>query len=115
MDELFKEIVEEIKLKRIFDSFREDLLSKIEPCTGRIVMHVIPRDSLDPMKQIGATSDAIGLLRPMGSSGWTPKDNAEGLRSESNDDYIQLFRNGVIESVKTFSVYEDKGNSGARP
>ncbi len=109
MDELFKDIVEEIKLKRIFDSFREDLLSKIKPCTGRIIMHVIPRDSLDPMKQIGATSDAIGLLRPMGSSGWTPRDNAEGLRSESNDDYIQLFRNGVIESVKTFSVYEDKG------
>ncbi len=109
MDELFKDIVEEIKLKRIFDSFREDLLSKIKPCTGRIIMHVIPRDSLDPMKQIVATSDAKERLCPMGGSGGTTRYNAEGLRNESNDDYIQLFRNGVIESVKTFSIYDDKG------
>jgi hypothetical protein len=109
VDELLKEIVEEIKLKSIFDSFREDLLSKIKPCTGRIVMHVIPYDSLDPMKQIVATSDAKERLCPMGSSGGTPRYNAEGLRNESNDDYIQLFRNGVIESVKTFSVYDDNG------
>lgn len=105
------EFIEKIKLINIFNSFRDGLLSKIDSSPGKIIMHVVPLESLDPMKRI--TSDPmnllLGLLHPMGSTGYNPRYNADGWRSESHNGYLQLFRNGVIESVKTFSVYENKG------
>lgn len=108
------EFIEKIKIANIFNAFRDSLLSKLDPEPGKLVMHVIPLESLDPMKQIEIKNPvSTDLLRPMGRRG-NPRYNADGWRCGSDDSYLQLYRNGIIESVKTFGLYDERGAISGR-
>ncbi len=74
-----------------------------------LVVHVLPLVSARPDVSIG-TSDFEKLRnetspRPIGSSGWSPSFNMDGLLittgrdEEGYDGYVQLFRNGFLEAV----------------
>jgi len=92
--------------------FRAERLARIvageTPCalkgSGRIVLHVIPLASADPLagaidvRNVGDTDPpALGLLR---QSGLDWRYNVDGFLNFYNEwGYSQLFRNGAIEGV----------------
>ncbi len=112
----FEELEEHIKIANWIKEFREERLDKISESNGdqsaerpaRIIMHLIPFKSLDPLKYIELKSAPLVLrnfeLLPA-------KHNSDGLGCNFNyDSNLQLFRNGAIELAKVFSYQEISGS-----
>lgn len=102
-------------------SFRSDRLSKIisgdTPCpldgTAKIVLHILPLNAYDP-------GFAIDIRQPKGRiDWWAPLDaygfsriqyNFDGLFTNSKlNSYLQLFRNGCIETVNVSLLNDSNG------
>jgi hypothetical protein len=80
----------------------------------KIVMHLLPIAGFDPMEPIDIKSvEYIRILQPLGASGWNHRYNFDGLLTYSGqrnapcDSYLQLFRNGVIETVDSNMLGDD--------
>ena len=96
--------------------FRLDRISKIlanetpVPFYGeaKIVLHLIPIVSFNPAQNydIKIIASQPGIFKPMFCSGWNNRYNLDGFlsysggRSDKSHSYVQLFRNGIIESVE---------------
>lgn len=96
-------------------SFRIDrvnrLISGDYPCLlvskHLVVLHILPVASARPDMKLSSTelqSVDGGKLRPIGSHGWNPGFNFDGRIANASlgrpsEGYVQLFRNGFIESV----------------
>lgn len=103
-------------------NFRLDRINKLAsgttpvPLTSRhlMVLHLLPVVSARPDIRFGvgelSTLVETNLLRPFGSSGWGPHYTMDGLmvasswKENSFHGYVQLFRNGYLESVESQSL-----------
>jgi Schlafen, AlbA_2 len=72
---------------------------------GRVVLHLIPIDAMNPLTEKQVWEIPPDKMRPIGCSGWSDVINFEGFMTYAGggDDgtrsYIQLYRNGIIEAV----------------
>jgi hypothetical protein len=89
---------------------------RMAPETNRLVVHVVPFSAFVTKANVVDLERAMEFqekLRPIGSAGWSPRINFDGLinvRSGSPPHgYTQLFRTGIIESVKVGVVGEHDG------
>lgn len=81
-----------------------------------IVLHVVPLQSMTSDFRIDIASNSGGVqnLRPMGAAGWNYRINLDGRINYSyasdgeNDSYVQLFRNGIIETVLVEEGHDGK-------
>jgi hypothetical protein len=98
------------KVRQFRDSRLAKIIAEETPVQlfpyGKIIMHVFPISALDLTMQIDVKSIDIGQLQPLGEGGWNNRFNFDGLltyrcnRDSSDcDAYLQLFRNGAIETV----------------
>jgi hypothetical protein len=78
---------------------------------GKFVMHLFPISGLDPAKQIDIKSAKGIYLPPLGSTGFDSRTNFDGLLTYRCDReasactaYLQLFRNGAIETVDSWTI-----------
>lgn len=107
--------------------FREDRLSKVisneAPVllkkSAKIVLQLIPLSSFEPNKIYDISSNKIqpSELYPLGGGGWEYKYNLDGIlgvagsRTGDYESYIQLFRNGIIETVNAEILLPYDGKS----
>jgi hypothetical protein len=92
----------------------------IPPDKPKIVMHIVPLSISEPTNIIDVTKlDNYALLYPMGTEKYKKRYNFDGLLlyDDYHEDmqrypytYTQLFRNGCIESVETFTLRIKEGN-----
>lgn len=88
----------------------------------RQILHLVPLESFSPTATISLSSAArVGYhLCPLGSSGYDTRFNLEGLLyhnghlSRIGSAYLQLYRNGIIETVNT-SILIANGNQNSIP
>jgi hypothetical protein len=110
----FEELEKHIKIANWIKEFRDDRLTHISESDsaaaenqGRIMMHLIPFNSLDPMKSV-ILSSAQSILRKF--EFLPAKHNSDGIGCDFDyDSYLQLFRNGAIEWTSHFSNGEISG------
>ncbi|MDD5734273.1 MAG: ATP-binding protein [Methanothrix soehngenii] len=104
---LFSETLPE-KMRRFRDSRIAKIIADETPIrlnpNPKIVLHVMPLSSFDPLYQIDLRSpknnDLINQLEPIYSMSWNRRYNFDGaLNFNRSDSYVQLFRNGAIEAV----------------
>lgn len=98
--------------------FREDRISKIiageTPVPllphAKIIIQYIPINSFEPNRVYDISSSSIQpiQIRPLGGGGWNPKFNLDGVISYANSthdkgikSYIQIFRNGIVETINS--------------
>ena len=76
------------------------------------ILHLIPLQAFQPgaaLRSLPRPDDLRGL-RPLGSTGWNPSNNFEGVvvfgskewDSAETGTYVQLFRSGAIEAAKVW-------------
>jgi hypothetical protein len=111
MFEEFDQIKKNIEIANWIRLFCEDRFAQIsrndgDPKPGRIIMHMIPFESLDPMKHIEMKLAVEGLQK----IGKHPKYNSKGLICSLTDEYLQLFRNGTMEYAMTSSDGDISGS-----
>lgn len=97
MFEQFDEIEKNNKIANWINKFCEDRFAQIsrndgDQKPGRAIMHLIPFESLDPMKYI-EMEPAFQELKDYRY----PKYNSDGFRCGEDYEYLQLFRNGAME------------------
>lgn len=76
------------------------------------LLHVIPLHAFASEQRIAfaADADSLAQLRPMGTSGYTPRMNIDGRLAVSNGhdglfrSYNQLFRNGTVEAARVYPI-----------
>jgi hypothetical protein len=98
--------------------------AKLQPSGLRIVVHVIPLSALDTRERFDASAlkkvHVVGELQPLlSSSVYNSRFNFDGyLISEQFNDpsavvtaYLQLFRNGIFESVNTLVEAQPEAKS----
>lgn len=97
--------------------FREDRISKIISnempgklhSTAKIAMHLIPLTSFEPGKSYDLSNNSLheSQFAALGGAGWDLSYNLDGLLSFGastqgiHHGYLQLFRNGIIETVNS--------------
>lgn len=82
----------------------------------KIILHLLPIASLDPVTQIDISSiKQRSVPAPIGTTGWNYRYNFDGFLHYSNSTqgeatyaYLQVFRSGAIESVYVFSEHPQK-------
>lgn len=97
MFEQIDEIEKNKKIANWINKFCEDRFAQIsrndgDQKPGRGIMHLIPFESLDPMKHI-EMEPAFQELKNYRY----PRYNSDGLRSGEDYEYLQLFRNSAME------------------
>jgi hypothetical protein len=82
---------------------------------GKMVLHLVPLSAFAELKYYQITqNNKLGLnLLPLGAMGCNYRYNLDGLLTYSenydeSNDYTQLFRNGIIETVSSFVNTNDK-------
>lgn len=77
---------------------------------AKIILHLIPVSAFQKGNQIDISTmlENRGYLHPLGNPGCSHRINLEGLlgyyEGRRGGSYIQVYRNGIIESVETSSV-----------
>jgi hypothetical protein len=73
---------------------------------GRLIVHIVPYSaffSIEPL-EAEAIFDTRHTFSPMGSTGYSPRYNFDGVLiergGETNYGYTQIFRSGIIEATK---------------
>lgn len=100
-------------------NFRIDRLAKIIGDEAPVplgngpktILHLFPLQSLlspTSLSLVVAQQNGSDLF-PLGSSGYNPQINLDGVLRTANNSYLQLFRNGTIETVNS-SIIELNGN-----
>jgi len=80
---------------------------------AKIVMHVLPISGLDVTRQVNMQTVPRLKLYPLGQEYGSHRLNFDGLLTYSGpsdatyDSYLQLFRNGAIETVDSWMLDED--------
>ncbi|MBN1322411.1 MAG: ATP-binding protein [Methanotrichaceae archaeon] len=106
---LFSETFPE-KIRRFRDNRIAKIIADETPITlnssSKIVLHILPVSSITPLFQIDLRSEdiikKIEELAPIYSMGWDHRYNLDGfLNYNRSNSYVQVFRNGAIESVDT--------------
>lgn len=75
----------------------------------KLVLHLIPLSAFDVSAKLDLSElvGEAGMLEPLSAGGWNgPRHNFDGLltysdRQGASYSYLQLFRNGIIETVNT--------------
>ena len=107
------------KIRRFRDSRIAKIIANETPIklnlSAKIVLHVLPISSFNPLYQIDLRSekniDKMNKLAPIYSGGWNHRYNLDGfLNYQGLNSYVQLFRNGAIESVDTLLLEEQDSN-----
>jgi hypothetical protein len=83
---------------------------------AKLVLHLVPLGAFDPSVgyDLSGLAGEAGMLEPLGAHGWNgPRYNFDGLltysdRQGASSSYLQLFRTGVIETVNTSLLCEEK-------
>jgi hypothetical protein len=86
---------------------------------SKLVLHIVPYNAFNPSTRYDvAHLMGASALEPMGAAGWGYRHNLDGILShapnatpEMAETYLQVFRNGSIETVNTRFVGEDQGRS----
>jgi len=114
---LFSDTLPE-KIRRFRDSRIAKIIADETPIRlnphPKIVLHVLPISSFDPISQIDLRSskniDQMNQLAPIHVMGWNHRYNFEGyLNFNESNSYVQLFRNGAIEAVEAWMLAEREG------
>ena len=87
------------------------------PASAKIILHLVPFLAFSSTVRIClATAERIGGdLYPLGTSGYNNRFNLDGLllhdaiRTTSANSYLQLYHNGVIETVDTSILQANSG------
>jgi len=121
---IFSETLPE-KIRRFRDSRLARIIADETPIklntSAKVVLHILPVSSFNPLFQIDLRSEEnlkiMRKLPPINSGGWNHRYNLDGaLNYEESNSYIQLFRNGAIESVDTLLLSEElNGNKKLIP
>lgn len=118
-------MIRKVKTSDLFDEIEEYRLGRLKVITdgktpvllaegAKIMLHVIPRNAFQRHVEIDISSVELSHddLRPITSTGWGPiRFNFDGrlntsYYSDSAQAYVQLFRNGIVESVTGHLLYE---------
>lgn len=83
----------------------------------KIILHILPLNSIDTAENMVSNQTLKGFtLFPLGAGGYNYRFNLEGVLnfssypgSKSNQAYVQLYRNGIIESVNGDLIKEYDG------
>jgi len=126
VNEIRNQFISSDSLKQKITRFRNDRISSIianqgsVPLTahGKIILHIAPLISFESGYNIDLTKliSEIDLLKPAESTVYPVHYNFEGLisydfgRSGQNTTYLQVFRNGIIESVDGFLINPGEQN-----
>jgi hypothetical protein len=114
---LFSEALPE-KIRRFRDSRIAKVIADETPIQlnpyPKIMLHVLPISSFDPLSQIDLRSpkniDLMEKLAPIYAMGWNHRYNFDGfLNYREQNSYVQLFRNGAIEAVDSLLLAERDG------
>lgn len=92
--------------------------TNIPPTSAKSVMHIVPLSVSDSSNLIDVNAfDKYDLLMPMRTERYNKRYNFDGLLLYTNSydktesyTYSQLFRNGCIESVETYTLRIKEGN-----
>lgn len=80
---------------------------------GKMILHIVPISNVGSNTQIeisrAMSADNKELLRPLGNQGFLTRYNFDGILShvqhrEGNVAYLQLFRNGIVETADSWVV-----------
>ena len=78
---------------------------------SRLVLHLIPLSAFDPSTRYDlshlSSPEKWGYIKPMGSTNIEIAHNFDGVAGYRRNGYTQVFRNGIIESVKAPPVRLD--------
>lgn len=100
-----------------------DLISNNTPIPmekeAKLIIHLIPFESFTTktnidFSELNKMSQETDIFRPMGGSGWNTKINLNGIiaHTATSDQpahsYIQLYRNGIIEAIRDWIVYDNE-------
>lgn len=121
-------MVTRIRQSNLFDEIEEYRLERLKRITDRetpvplakgpkIILHVIPMNAFQRNIEIEISSVELGHddLRPITAGGYGPiRFNFDGrlnaaYYSDTAQAYVQLFRNGIVESVTCHLLYERNG------
>lgn len=119
--ELRNAFIASVSMKQNIIKFRNSRLSEIisnegaVPLldNGKIILHVVPFISFETGTLIDLVeiNNKRDLLRPIGDQGFSTRFNFDGILSyinprinEPNDSYLQLFKNGIIETVDSWVI-----------
>jgi Schlafen, AlbA_2 len=105
-------------------AFRQERLARVTsgdtPCEmarepGTLLLHIVPLAAFSRGNQIdlGRAQQLQDSLRPMGAMGYTQRFNFDGMivaTGAPTHAYTQLFRNGVIESVRVKAIAQYQGH-----
>jgi hypothetical protein len=84
--------------------------------SGKVVLHIVPFGAFDPSAglDIFSLGDAVWRIEPIYGSVASRRYNLDGLVTYGNSrtppaqSYLQLFRNGIIETVGTSILIDDR-------
>jgi hypothetical protein len=75
---------------------------------AKIVFHMIPLGALERPTSLSVASLKAVDLQPMAVSSWSYRLNFDGALGYSHQSYLQVFRNGVLESVEGLLLDDGK-------
>lgn len=92
--------------------------------TGKIILHLIPVDAFSPWISTNLNNATLNWwekTRPMYASGWSRRINLEWVLvyswriNDKHDSYLQVYRNGIIESVDSGILEYSEGDEKIIP
>ncbi|ADG08623.1 ATP-binding protein [Caulobacter segnis] len=96
--------LESFRKKRLFMIENGDSAITVAKGDGNLIVHLAPLYSPYGSVNLISAHERNELLRPMHSSGWTPRFNVDGFANIRSGvecaGYTQLFRDGIIEATK---------------
>jgi hypothetical protein len=82
---------------------------------GRLILHIVPLAAVSSSWQVdlAIVHQNYQVFWPIGTSGMSSRFNFEGFINECGGDtnlgYTQIFRNGILEAIKTSIMTENNG------
>jgi hypothetical protein len=107
--------IRQFRLDRITSIIADETpIPLMSGCKG--ILHLVPFDAPRATVRVNVIEidNNLTLLRPLGASRWDSKLNLDGVvsfagpREMAKRTYTQIYRNGVIEAVQTFTECEGR-------
>jgi len=100
--------VRKFRNERLSRIFANEIPFALEPLDPKLILHIVPLQSFSPLTRISLEEASNRFLYPFGATSYSRRFNLDGLLNFfSPSAYLQLYHNGIIETV-------DSGNFGER-
>lgn len=115
LSQTLTEQITKFKTERVSQLFADNLPIPFY-VGGKMALHLIPLESFSLNYSIDLKSiiKEPAKLKPIYTSGWSPRINLEGVlsyaggRNDKSHSYVQLYRNGIIEAVEGLILHADR-------